>query len=130
MCEHGVSQYGPVGAQLTKINTQLSKKEVMNWAGSKGCPRSIENKGRISLHCFQGIYHVRFWIPDIFVNFAPTRPYCDTPCSLELTSFNVIEYICWFSVAYGKNTKTPYRIRFFFVISKIIAIPSIAMFFI
>ena len=60
LSEHGVSQYGPVGAQLTKINTQLSKKEVIHWAGSKGCPRSIENKGRISLHCFQGIYHVRF----------------------------------------------------------------------
>jgi hypothetical protein len=54
LCEHGVSQYGPVGAQLAEIKVEISKKDVIQWAGSKGCPMSIENKRRISLHCFQG----------------------------------------------------------------------------
>ena len=54
LCEHGVSQYGPVGAQLAEIKVEISKKDVIQWAGSKGCPTSIENKRRISLHCFQG----------------------------------------------------------------------------
>ena len=56
LCEHGVSQYGPVGDQLVETKIELSKKDVIQWAGSKGCPKSIENKRRVSLHCFQGNY--------------------------------------------------------------------------
>ena len=56
--EHGVSQYGPIGNQLSEIKAELSKKDVIQWAGPKGCPKSVENKRRISLHCFQGKY---FW---------------------------------------------------------------------
>ena len=52
--EHGVEHSGPIGAPLTKIKTEVSKKDVIQWAGSKGCPRSKENKRRISLYCLQG----------------------------------------------------------------------------
>ena len=54
LTEHGVSQIGPVGPQLAEITTELTKTEVTQWTGSKGCPRSAENKRRISLHCLQG----------------------------------------------------------------------------
>ena len=55
LCEHGVEHCGPIGAPLAEIKTEVSKKEVIQWAGSKGCPRSKENKRRISLYCLQGL---------------------------------------------------------------------------
>ena len=54
LCEHGVEHSGPAGAQLAEMKTTLSKKEVIDWAKSKGCPRSCENKRRTSLFCLQG----------------------------------------------------------------------------
>ena len=55
LCEHGVEHCGPIGAPLAEIKTEVSKKEVIQWTGSKGCPRSKENKRRISLYCLQGL---------------------------------------------------------------------------
>ena len=55
LCEHGVEHSGPIGAPLAEIKTEVTKKEVIQWAGSKGCPRSKENKRRISLYCLQGL---------------------------------------------------------------------------
>ena len=56
LCEHGIEHSGPIGAQLIKIKSTLLKKEVIEWAQFRGCPRSKENRKRSSLFCFQGYF--------------------------------------------------------------------------
>ena len=52
LLQHGVSQIGPCGPEMASIYHGLSKTEVMEWSGPKGCVRS--NGSKSSLHCLPG----------------------------------------------------------------------------
>ena len=52
LLQHGVSQIGPCGPEMASIYHGLSKTEVVEWSGPKGCARS--NGSKSSLHCLPG----------------------------------------------------------------------------
>ena len=52
LMEHGVSQIGPVGPDIVEKSVQLSKTEVTQWAGPKGCSRKVPEKS--TLQCLPG----------------------------------------------------------------------------
>ena len=54
LIEHGVSQIGPSGDILNGVQATIPKSDVRAWTGSKGCAKSAENQGKISIHCLPG----------------------------------------------------------------------------
>ena len=52
--EHGVPQIGPTGQTFVEIKKTLSKKEVLDWTGTSGCPMSPGNAAKKSLQCLPG----------------------------------------------------------------------------
>ena len=73
-------------------------------------------------HCITSFLEISTLIS---ASWAPTGPYCETPCSHSVISIINLEYFCWFSVAWGKNTATPHKIRFCLVVCKMTETPSL-----